>query len=436
MAFRPIAVVLLALALSPCLAAPLPALAEEAAAPGASAGPGRTPRSGEAFEETVLGNVVSVPARDRRKVTWLNAAAVLLPGGPDGKTFSPQGGLYLWRAPEGDAARLRAIVAGIANEVRWDRPAGAGGTSFVLTLDSTTLPWNQSEYVDGGRVLPTEMKRYDARAGFGMAWRRAIGPGGCENALDLALTLEPGALWFSRGADTDPSFVMPSSTFEGRLHLRLRADALERNLVELPHAGWSAGMDAFAARRTSWTAWGLPSAGLESGGESWQSVSAFGVGAFAPFPGLSERHRATLSAHAGIGSGLDRFSSFRLGSGSTWGDFETLASAFLPGAGGQELFTSRYAVLDLEYRWQAFFFLYLQLRGTLAWARLPVTEGSAVVTRTRSLPALTAGFSTGLPWRFSLEVQAFRNFGLTTPNGDGVPEKGRNGLLVSLTREF
>ena len=123
MAFRPIAVVLLATALFPCLAAPLPARAEESTAttastvPAAAAGSGRTPRSGEAWEETVLGSVVSVPARDRRKVTWLNAAAVLLPGGPEDKTFSPQGGLYLWRAPEGDAARLRAIVAGIANEV-------------------------------------------------------------------------------------------------------------------------------------------------------------------------------------------------------------------------------------------------------------------------------------------------------------------------------
>jgi hypothetical protein len=347
--------------------------------------------------------------------------------------FSPQGGLYLWKIT--DENRFRAILAGISNEVRWDRAiSGSGGFSLALTFDSLTLPWARSEYVYGVRIEEGELYWPGARAGVGVAWRTRLWPGACDNGLDAALTYEPGGLWFRPGSDTSPDYVLPVDTYEGRVHLRVRADALERNLLELPHKGWSAGLDGSLGFRAQWAPWGFPAA-LETGGQDWQTLSVFGFAAFSPAPGLSERHRLIASVHAGIGSDLDRFSGFRLGGGTTWGDFETLSRLVLPGAGVDEFFAARYAIVDLEYRYEALFFLYLQLRGTLAWATAPPVADGRAPSGTGSYPGVTAGVSTALPWNLVLELNGAYNFGLRR-DSDGRPEKGSLGILASVTKLF
>jgi hypothetical protein len=394
----------------------------------------RTPRAGESATGSVFGQTVTAPARDRHRITYLNAGAILAPDGPEGKTFGPVGGLYLWRVMPKGSYRLRAIISVIANEARWDRSLSeASGFSFVATFDSLTPPWARSEAVHGASDAGTELEWHQARGGVGIAWRKAW-PGDCDNGLDIALTLEPGALWFHSGSDTAPHYVLPTNTFEGRLHLRVRSDALERNIVELPHRGWAAGGDVTAGHRSNWEPWGLLEGGLQSGGETWYAANLFAFVATSAFPGLSERHRLISSVHAGIGSELDRFSAFRLGGGSTWGDFETLSRVVLPGAGLDELFASRYAIIDVEYRFEVFFFLYAQLRGTLAWAEVPTT-GDLDSTQSLSLPAVTVGITTGLPWDFSLEASGSWNFGIPRQT-NGVADKGGVGVLVSLTKEF
>lgn len=395
----------------------------------------RTPRAGQAAIGTVFGHEVRAPRRDRSRITYLNLGAVLLPDGPDGLELGPSGGAYFWRAPEEGGSRLRAIVAGIANEVRYDLAVSENRVvATVVTLDSLTPPWARSEYVQGERQRDQELGWYQARLGIGFAAHARIDPGAIDNTLDVALTFEVGNIWFDEGDHTDPAFVVPTDTFENRGHLRVRADALVRNVLELPHRGWAVGADGVWGRRTGWEPWGLPSEGLETGGRIWLAASGFGVAATG-IPGLSERHTLVASAHAGTGSDLDRFSAFRLGSGSTWGDFETLSRVVLPAAGVDEIVTSRYLTVDLEVRYEVFFFLYLQLRGSLAWADVPVRGAAGLGTRTGSFPALTAGFTTGLPWNLSMEFAASRNFGLEK-TVDGVVEKGRSGFFVSVTREF
>ncbi len=395
----------------------------------------RTPRAGEAVTRTLFGRTFTAPERDRTRINYFTLGAVVLPEGPDEKVFGPMGGLYLWRVAPEETSRLRAIIAVISNEVRWDKALpGAPGFSLVLTFDSLTPPWARSEYADGLRIAAGELKWYQARAGAGLAFRRSLPPGACDNGLDVALTYEPGGLWFTRGSDTAPGYVLPRDTYEGRLHLRLRVDALERNLLEMTHRGWSAGLDAVAGWRSHWAPWGFPAA-PESGGASWQAVSAFAFAAFSPVPGLSERHRLIASVHGGTGSGLDRFSAFRLGGGSTWGDFETLSRVILPGAGVDEIYSTRYATGDLEYRWEALFFLYLQLRGTVAWADRLVLDAGGARLESGTFPALTAGLTTGLPWELAMELSASWNFGLVRVE-EGRREKGSFGLLVSLTKEF
>ena len=413
----------------------LAALALSAAASVARADDYRTPRAGQVAIGTFFGKEVRAPKRDRGRITYLNVGAVLLPDGPDGLDFGPAGGAYFWRAPEEGDSRLRAIVAGIANELRWDNTVSENKVvAVVASFDSLTPPWARSEYVQGERQLSEELGWYQARLGLGLAAHRRIGPGAIDNALDVALTLETGNLWFDEGDRTDPTFVLPTKTFEARGHLRVRADALVRNTLELPHRGWSAGADGVWGRRTEWKPWGLPSEGLHTGGDSWLAGSAFAYVATG-IPLLSERHTVVASAHAGAGSDLDRFSAFRLGSGSTWGDFETLSRVILPSAGVDEIATSRYATVDVEYRFEPIFFLALQLRGTLAWADVPVRTGTGVETRTGSFPAVSAGFTTGLPWNLSMEFSGSWNFGLES-TVDGRVEKGRSGFFVSVTREF
>ncbi len=419
--FRPLVKVLALVALASGLAA----LADDY----------KTPRAGEVAVGTIFGKEVRAPKRDRGRITYLNLGASWLPDGPDGLGFLPAGGAYFWRAPEEGESRFRAILAGLSNEIRCDVAVSENKVVAALaSFDSLTLPWARSEYVQGERQRSEELEWNQARLGVGLAAHGRIGPGAIDNVLDVALTIETGNLWFDEGDHTDPAFVRPTNTFEYRGHLRVRADALVRNIVELPHRGWSAGADGVWGRRGKWEPWGLPSEGLETGGDSWLAGSAFAVVATG-VPGLSERTTLVASAHAGTGSDLDRFSAFRLGSGSTWGDFETLSRVILPAAGVDEIATARYATVDLELRYEPIFFLYLQLKGTLAWADVPVHGASGIETRPGSFPAVTAGFTTGLPWNLSMEFAASRNFGLEQ-TVDGRVEKGRSGFFVSVTKEF
>jgi hypothetical protein len=372
---------------------------------------------------------VAAPAEPA--ITYVSAGGIVSSGLP----VDPIGGLYLWRAPLTGESRLRAVLSGIANEVRWDRRLRpGGGWATVLTLDSMTLPWAQAEIVDGQEFRAGELKWYQARAGAGLGWHAPLGRGETYNGLDAALTLEAGALWFQRGSETDPAFVLPVDTFEGRLHLRVRADALSRNDLLLPTRGWSAGLDGTWGVRNRWEPWGDPATGLVSGGKGWIAASGFAYAAL-PLPGLSGRQSLVASLHAGIGSGLDRFSSFRLGGGSTWGDFETLSRPVLPAAAMDEIATSRYAIVDLEYRVRIVSLLFLQARGTLAWADVPVQVTGGVETKTPALPAVTAGLTTGLPWDMALEFSWSWNFGLVSA-GDAEPTKGRSGFLVVLSKAF
>ncbi len=368
---------------------------------------------------------------DGSKVSYVTLGAVI----PRGLGIDPFGALYLWRAPVSGESRFRAQLTGIANEVRFDKRIGPDGSlAWVATLDSMTLPWEQWETVQGTEVRSGELKWGQGRVGAGFALHGPLGPRESYNGLDGALTLEAGALWFARGSETAQSYVLPTDTFEARLHFRFRADALERNLLALPVQGWSAGVDGTWGGRNKWAPWGDPSAGLQTGGRSWLAASVFAYAAFG-VPGLPAEHRLISSVHAGAGSDLDRFSAFQLGNGTTWGDFETLSRPIVPAAGMNEFSTSRYAIADLEYRVGLLPALFLQLRGTLAWVDRPVSVAGGIETRTGTFPAVTAGATTGLPWDSALEFAWSWNFGLEN-GGEGGPTKGRSGFLVTLVKVF
>ena len=393
----------------------------------------RTPRAGEAYSGTAFGSVISVPAIDRRVVTDAILSIAVIPDDLEKRRFVPSGGLLVWRNRGGSHGRLRAVLSGLYDDVRWDR-GPEGRSCLALTFFNETLPWARSEYVEGVRIASADLERHQVRGGAGIGWRRTIGPGLQDNAIEAALTVEPGVLLFSRGSRTAPDFRVPPDVFEGRVHLRLRADSLERNILELPHAGWAAGLDGIAGERAGWRSWGGGVFGVASGsrGRHWQRIEAWGLGAFGTPGAPRERQRWIASAYAGIGSHLDRFSAFRLGGGSNAGDVESLSSAIVPAAASEELFPSRYGLVNLEYRYQALFFLYLQLKGTLAWveqARFGSAE-SSVVSKVRPAHGVTAGVTSGFLWNSEIELNGAYNFGLERPKS-GRPRKGGRSFLVS-----
>jgi hypothetical protein len=155
----------------------------------------RTPRAGEAFTGSLFGKSVEVAPRDRTRVTELWAALQWIPSGPESRTFVPEGALLLWRNRSGGEERFRAVVLGIYDDVRWNRKL-SGTLERVLTFENTSLPWARSEYVEGRRVASEELKWSVVRAGAGLGTRFAIAPALQDNAVEAALTYEPGVLFF------------------------------------------------------------------------------------------------------------------------------------------------------------------------------------------------------------------------------------------------
>jgi hypothetical protein len=398
---------------------------------------GTTPRAGEAFSGTLFGNTVEVAARDRRSVTAATIDLLWVPSGPQDHRLNPLGELFLWRNRDEGRERFRAEISILVNGLRYNRAFSPHGWEAVATFDSVTLPWATSEAIEGERVAAGEMKSNYVRLGAGIGFYAALAPGLQDNAFEAALTYEPAYLFFGRGGDTAASFVLPSDTYEGRVHLRLRADAFERNLLELPHRGWAAGIDATAGWRSHWTDWGFDDFGVQNAENTrhWSAVSGYALVA-GPVPFLSgERHRFVLSGYGGTGRDQDRISAFRLGGISNAGDWESLSRPVLPGAALDEFFTRRYGIGNVEYRYQALFFLFLQGRGTFAWLEQPRRTASGVEFHVEPMRAATLAVTSGFLWNASLELSYSYNFSVLR-RSDGSTTKGGGALFVSFTKLF
>lgn len=405
---------------------------------GASRGLGQeaTILAGEAFTRTAFGMTFDVPARDRTTVNEAFADFNWIPGGPDGKTLNPEAAFLLWRQRAGGAQRLRSVLVGLYDDVRWNRRF-AENTDLVLTFENTTFPWARSEYASGERLESEELNWGSVRAGAGLAFRRALSPGHADNFFEGSLSYEPGFLYFSKGSSAGTDFTPPSNSYEGRFHLRVRADAFTRNLLELPHLGWAAGLDAWAAHRGGWQDWGGGPTGAHAAAytRSWTALSGYALAAL-PLPLGDRRHRILASVYAGTGSNLDRFSAFRLSGGSNAGDYETIARPVLPTAGLDEIVSRGYVIANLEARAQLAFFLFLHLRGTLASVDRAVRDASgAILQRTDSPNAITIGLSSGFFWSSMIELSWSRNASLESRDGDEF-RPGRDGVYVSFTKSF
>ena len=398
----------------------------------------RTPLAGEAYTGTVFGRQVDVPARDRTRNTVLDLGIVWIPDGPKKQQLNPFASLFLWRNWNDGKQRFRAVLVGIYDNIRWDCLPTDSPFEVLVTFENFTPPFDRSEYIEGIRIEAEEMRWYKAHLGAGVGYRIPIAPGHQDNALEVALSYEPGYLWFSKGNDADPAFTAPEDTYEGRTHLRFRADALDRNFIELPHKGFAVGLDAIHGRRAHWDDWGGPVSGFEDGGtgQEWNALSVYAVGA-TPVPFVrSERHRLVTSVYWGTAVDVDRFSAFRVGGGPLTADWEALARPVLPAAALEEIVSSSYAILNVEYRYELLFFSYLRFRGTLAEIdRLRFAPEGGTVRLIEPMNSLALGITTGFLWHSQLEIGYAYNFGVIRQR-DGQSQTGDGAILLHWSKSF
>ena len=325
-----------------------------------------TPRAGQGFSAELFGYPVQVWPDDRRRVSVWSLGATWTPGLSEGELL-PYGALYFWRRPDDDQL-LRATLVGLYNDVFYARsPAGWGPFETVLTLETFTPPIPWADYIDGERQDDAELYLTSLRAGIGVGYRRLVAPGKQDNLFAATLLLEPGYSAFDDASDTADDFVVPQDTFEPRLHAQVRWDALERNLLELPHQGFALGLDGILGKRTNWEDWGPNGSEDADAGEDYSILTGY-VRAAGGLPGLkSDRHRLIGSIHAGVAGNVDRFSAPRVGGGPQGDDYFSLARPVLPGAAFNEFAPEHYAVAIGEYRYEPLFFGYVGLVGSLGW---------------------------------------------------------------------
>ena len=401
----------------------------------ASAEEQKTPLAGEPFKIEVSGKEIDVPARDRRSQTAIDVGMLLIPHGPRTQQVNPYGSFFVWR--NDDTRRFRGTFAGLYNDVRYNVGSQrAHGWEAVFTFNNYIVPFGRYEDVEGRAITDVELKWSSIFAGLGIGYRKSLPPGHQDSALEMALTYEPGYLWFDRGKLASPQFTVPSDTYEGRVHFRLRTDMLDRNFMELAHRGVSFGGDFVSGHRAHWQPWGgvvfdSPNVNKERDylAGSVYAVAAGGV----PFV-ASDRHRLIASAYGGIGEHLDRFSAFRLPGRPKGYEWDAISRPMLPGVAFNELFPSKYVITDLTYRFGANLALYPYIRGTYAVVERPrFANNGTIKMQMDPLPAVGGGVITRGPWRTQVELNYTYNFGIFRSTDSG-PQMGGHGIFISFSR--
>lgn len=381
--------------------------------------PQQTIRAGQAFRAPLFGEVIERPARDRRDVWGWDLGFAVSPGLDDSDTM-PLATLYGWQRD--DDHLFRALCNGVANELLYARALGDDGAEWLATFESQTWPGASGEWIDGEI---DDRERIDwgfVRPGLGLGWRRQVGAQQ-DNLAAADLTGEAGALYFGRDGDTAPTFATPHSTLELRLHGKLRVDLLERNLIELPHAGFAAGLDAIFGHRARWTDWGDPAIEAHDGGSTRNygllTAYAFGI---TGVPGVAgERHRLVAAVHTGLGDGTDRFSAQRVGGGpdTRGGEFELTARPVLPGAALGEYFPANYVLGYAGYRFEPAFFAFVDAGITFGQLDRDRQTVGGRERRTDAVTAVSVRLSTGCLGNTRLQLLGAYDFDAVRDGSDG-----------------
>lgn len=368
-----------------------------------SEGAYRTPLAGEALETTFAGEKIQIPPRDRRELLALNVGSSFLTPKIGGNFAVPFAALYYQKYWEDDHRRFRAIVTGLVNYLNFaDGTWNDRGWEVLLQWENYTIPFPRAEILNDEKIEDSEIYWGHVLGSIGLGFRVAVPPYHYDNDFRAQLLYEAGYLYIDRSSHTGDDVILPPSTPFHELHLRLRYDAFDRNLLELPHRGWAAGMDLSMGRRDRWSDHQFSPliTFTREDTRDYLRITAYAVAALA-IPFVSERHRLLLSAHGGWSkeNNWDRFSAFRIGGGPSPSESNDLARHPFPGAVFDQFIAERYLILTMEYRLELTFFFFLHVRGTVGWGRIAGLDNEYYLD-VESLfgHAFSAGITSGFFW--------------------------------------
>lgn len=389
----------------------------------------QTPLAGEPFSTTVLGRKVELARRDRANTFAVSLGGTLYAPTLGGTDALPIAALY-WRK-ENDDYRSRLIFSVFYNE--WDGALKTKGRlEYLAHLENFTSPFPQEEILNGEAVKSTSAVWGYATAWLGLGYRMPVVPFQSDNDLRLQLFYTGTYLYNNRTSDTGPNVTLPPNTWENGLRLRIRYDGLRRNIMELPHNGYALGGDLEWAYRSPWgnSNYG-PYRFAKSDTQEYTKVSGYGVAAL-PMPWTSERNRLIASVYGGFSpnKNLDRYSGFRVGGGPFPNESDDLWRTPYPGAVFNQFTVADYVVGNLEYRRELLFFLYLHLRGTVAWINRDYQRADRFRFEQDRGEAFSLGITTGMPWDSSMYLEFSRDFGILRNGRSG------SGLMLLWSKAF
>ncbi len=396
------------------------------------------PIAGKEYDTQVFGKDVHVASRDRHSVTAATFGLQWIPDGPSQLELLPFGALYVWRNWAAENRRFRGTFSIAVNDLAYSIGLlGNSNWNLIFTLNNFIAPLGRSENVEGQRIRATELEWSYVFGGIGIGYYRRIFPFRQDSAVTVALMYEPGYRWFKTTDYTSAQYRAPADTYEGRLHFRTRIDAMTRNLMELPHNGFTLGGDILYGHRVKWGAWGGPP--FETPDFKQERTYLAFSGYILTASGLpfvnSEKHRLIASFHAGIGQDLDRFSTFRLPGRPTGYEWEAVSLPMIHGVAFNELFPRHYTVANVQYRYQALFLLYPYIEAGWSFIEQPhfTSEGRIKMT-TDSMPTVGTGIVSGAPWQSQIELNYTYNFGVFRDSGNDSPSRGGHGIFFIWSR--
>ncbi len=380
----------------------------------------RSPRAGEPYRTILLNHIIEIPARNRDNTLSLTLGGTLFSPKVGDEWGIPIGALY-WKH-RWDDDRVRAIVSIFVNEL--DLAKGFGKFELLGHLDNETIPFETAEIVGGEEFKPSSIVTGNVNGRLGIGYRRPVPPYREDNDLRIQLFAQGGYLYANRTSDTGSDVRLPPDTTLYGVRLRLRYDSFERNIMELPFAGWAWGADLEYNRRSRWSDANYGGSDFKQADtQDYAKLSGYLMTATG-LPGLSERHRFLFSVYWGdaIYHTLDRFSAFRIGGGPFPNETDDLYRVSYPGAMFDQFPVSDYAVTDLEYRYEILFALYLHLRSTFAWVNRTILTSKSFKFSEGLGECFSLGLTSGFFWDSQLYLEYSRDTHILRngPAGDSV----------------
>ncbi|HPX60736.1 MAG TPA: hypothetical protein PLN25_03070 [Deltaproteobacteria bacterium] len=389
----------------------------------------RTPLAGEPFRTEVFGHKVEIERRDRANTAAISLGGTLYTPAVGSTDALPIAALY-WRKETGHY-RSRLIFSVFYNE--WDGALkGNRGVEYLAHLENYTDPFPQEELIGGRSIKSTSAVWGYGTGWLGVGYRTPVAPFQSDNDLRVQLFCTLKYLYNSRTGDTGTDVHLPPDTWENGVRLRIRYDGLRRNLMELPHEGIAWGGDLEWSRRMRWSDSNYGSLQMkQSDTQEYAKLSGYGVAAM-PVPFLTDRDRLVASVYGGFSphESLDRYSGFRIGGGPFPNESDDLWRTPYPGALFNQFTVADYVVGNLEYRRELLFFLYLHLRGTVAWINRDYQHGGMIRFSQDRGEAFSVGLTSGMPWDSSLYLEYSQDFGILRNGTAG------SGLMLLWSKAF